>query len=180
MPTLKFFSALTLTALISLAFAWGPSDVLAQGSAFTIGVVDVRKAIGDSKQGKQASSKLDTKYQSMKRTLDNKQAELEKKAEDLRKQAATLSKEAGERRSQELSQEIAQFQDQARKSTEEMQKAYEEAMAPLLEKAEKITAEIARSKNFSMVIDSANGGVLFVEASYNITDELTRRLDGGK
>ncbi|MDR2612501.1 MAG: OmpH family outer membrane protein [Deltaproteobacteria bacterium] len=170
-----------LASLVALSVAWGPSAALAQQSGpFTVGVVDVRKAIGDSKQGKAASSKLDTKYQSLKRTLETKQAELTKKEEDLRKQASALSQEARERRSQDLMREISQFQEQARKSTEEMQKAFEEAMSPLAEKAEKITAEIARSKGFSMVLDSAGGGVLFVDSAYNITDEVTRRLDAGK
>jgi outer membrane protein len=181
MPTPKTVTAITLAAALLLAAAWAaPPAAFAQGGNFTVGVVDVRKAIGDSKQGKAASSRLDTKYNSLKRTLETKQAELEKKQADLSKQAAALSQDARERRSQELMREISQFQEQARKSTEEMQKAFEEAMAPLAEKAERITAEIARSKGFSMVIDSASGGVLFVEAPYNITEEVTRRLDGGK
>ncbi|MDR1042243.1 MAG: OmpH family outer membrane protein [Deltaproteobacteria bacterium] len=180
MPTFKTLTVISLAALVSAAIVWGASEAYAQGAGFTVGVVDIRKAIGDSKQGKAASSKLDTKYKSLKRTLETKQAELEKKEEDLRKQAATLSQDARERRSQELMREISQYQEQARKSTEEMQKAFEEAMAPLADRAEKITAEIARSKGFAMVIDSAGGGVLFVDASYNITDEVTRRLDGGK
>jgi Skp family chaperone for outer membrane proteins len=61
-----------------------------------------------------------------------------------------------------------------------MQKAFDDAMAPITKKAERITTEIAKSRGFSMVIDAAAGGVLFVDSSYNITDEVIKRMDTGK
>jgi Skp family chaperone for outer membrane proteins len=61
-----------------------------------------------------------------------------------------------------------------------MQKAYQDAMAPIGQKAEKIIAAIAREKGFSMVLEAGSGGVLFVDPQYEITAEVTKRLDSGK
>ena len=174
--SLAIASALVLAAGTRALHAQAPAD----GAAFTVGVVDVRKAIGDSKEGKAASTKLESKYNNLKKSLDAKQAELTKKDDDLRKQASTLSQDALEKRSQALMAEVASFRDQAQKSTEEMQKAFDDAMAPISKKAEKITAEIAKSRGFSMVIDAAAGGVLFVDPAFNITDEVIKRMDGAK
>ena len=184
MPALKKLVFLTFLPALALALLFGQGAALAQAQGaspgFTVGVVDVRKAIGDSKEGKAASTKLESKYNNLKKSLDAKQAELTKKDEDLRKQASTLSQDALEKRSQALMAEVASFRDQAQKSTEEMQKAFDDAMAPISKKAEKITAEIARSRGFSMVIDAAAGGVLFVDPSFNITDEVIKRMDSSK
>ncbi|MDR2350320.1 MAG: OmpH family outer membrane protein, partial [Deltaproteobacteria bacterium] len=105
MPAIKNVLIFALFALAALAL-FGGNAALAQAPAgnFVIGVVDVRKAIGDSKEGQAASKKLETKYNSLKKSLDTKQAELEKKDSDLRKQAQanTLSQDALEKRSQDL------------------------------------------------------------------------------
>jgi outer membrane protein len=182
MPTIKTLILFSIFSAAALALFLGSGELRAQGQAqnFTVGVVDVRKAIGDSKEGKAASTKLESKYNTLKKTLDAKQAELTKKDEDLRKQSSTLSQDALEKRSQSLMAEVASFRDQAQKSTEEMQKAFDDAMAPISKKAEKITAEIAKSRGFSMVIDAAAGGVLFVDPSFNITDEVIKRMDSSK
>ncbi|MDR2459931.1 MAG: OmpH family outer membrane protein [Deltaproteobacteria bacterium] len=176
MPTFKTLILFILLSTITLVLFMGTGSALAQGG-FTVGVVDIRKAIGDSKQGKAASDKLESKYNALKKNLDQKQAALEKKDQDLRNQASTLSQEAFERRQQELMGEISAFREEAQRATEEMQRAFEEAMAPLGDKAQEITASIAKSRGFSMVIDAAGGAVLFVDPAYNITAEVTQQMD---
>jgi outer membrane protein len=180
MPTIKTLALFSIFTFLALALFIGSGALYAQAQNFTVGVVDVRKAIGNSKEGKAATTKLETKFNSLKKTLDAKQAEITKKDEDLKKQKSTLSPDAYDKRGQALMTEIAAFQNQAQKSTEEMQKAYEEALAPISKKAEKITAEIARSRGFSMVIDHAMGGVLFVDPAFDITDEVIKRMDSSK
>jgi outer membrane protein len=176
MPTFKNLLLFSLLSALALILFFSQSPALAQTS-FTVGVVDIRKAIGDSKQGKAASNKLETRYNSLKKGLDAKQANLEKKDADLRKQAPTLSQEALEKRSQELMAEVAAFREEAQKATEEMQKAFEDAMAPISKQAEQVTSEIAKERRFSMVLDASTGVVLFVDQSYDITSEVTQRMD---
>jgi Skp family chaperone for outer membrane proteins len=123
---------------------------------------------------------LESKYNSLKKSLDAKQQALEKKDQDLRKQAPTLSQEALDKRSQELMAEVAAFREEAQKASEEMQKAYDDAIAPLGKKAEEITASIAKSRGFAMVLDAGGGAVLFVDPAYNITAEVTQQMDKAK
>jgi outer membrane protein len=149
-------------------------------AAYTVGVVNVMQAISDSKQGKAANSKLQTKYDSLKKDLEKKSSDLEKRNEDLRRQASTLTQDALDKRNQELMREVEAFKTQAQKSTDEMQKAYQDAMAPIGQKAEKIIAAIARERGFILVLEAGSGGVLFVEPQLEITSEVTKRLDSGK
>jgi outer membrane protein len=162
-----------------LAFLGAPV-ASAQGPGFTVGVVNVMQAISESKQGKSANSKLQTKYDALKKDLEKRSKDLEKKNEDLRRQASTLTQDALDKRNQDLMKEVEDFKAQAQKSTDEMQKAFQDAMAPINQKAEKIIADIAREKGFNMVLEAGAGGVLFVEPQYEITAEVTKRLDSGK
>ncbi|MDR2200026.1 MAG: OmpH family outer membrane protein [Deltaproteobacteria bacterium] len=176
-------SCLVTLAILSLFLLSGPRDAGAQAPAaggYTVGVVNVMQAIADSKQGKAANSKLQTKYDALKKDLEKKSSDLEKKNEDLRRQASTLTQDALDKRNQDLMKEVEDFKVQAQKSTDEMQKAYQDAMAPIGQKAETIIASIAREKGFSLVLESGSGGVLFVEPQYEITAEVTKRLDSGK
>ncbi|MDR2354465.1 MAG: OmpH family outer membrane protein [Deltaproteobacteria bacterium] len=180
MPKIKPFFVLSCVTALALAIFLGSTLARAQGATFTVGVVDIRKAIDDSKQGREANKKLQTKYDSLKKGLDAKQAELEKKRQDLSRQANTLSQEALEKRSQDLMAEVANFREQAEKATADMQKAYADALEPLSQKAQKIIAEIARARGFAIVLDSSAGTVMFVDPQYNITAEVTKRLDASK
>jgi outer membrane protein len=169
---LALLTALGILAIFSLGEAYAQT--------YTVGVVNVMQAISDSKQGKAANSKLQTKYDSLKKDLEKRSSDLEKKNEDLRRQASTLTQDVLDKRNQDLMKEVENFKGQAQKSTDEMQKAYQDAMAPIGQKAEKIIATIAREKGFSLVLEAGSGGVLFVDPQYEITTEVTRRLDSGK
>ncbi|MDR1166687.1 MAG: OmpH family outer membrane protein [Deltaproteobacteria bacterium] len=176
-------TSLILASLAAFALFWSGAVVaLAQDATdgFTVGVVDSRRAVNDSKQGKAANAKLKTKFDSLKKALDAKQADLEKKGQDLQNQARTLAPDALDKRRQDLMTQYAKFQEESQKATEDMQKAFEEAMVPIDNKAKELIAQIARERKYNLILDASLGGVLFYEPGYDMTDELIRRLDGGK
>jgi outer membrane protein len=158
---------------VFLVFSICSGTALAQN----IGVVDLKKAVDDSKDGKAANNKLQAKYESLKKSLDTRQKDLEKKENDLKNQAPTLNREALEKRSNELANDIRTFREQAQRSTDEMQKAMADAMSPLFSKAEKAVAKIASERGFNTVIDSKEGGVVYSASAIDITGEVTKALD---
>jgi outer membrane protein len=178
---LRIKACLVVSTIIGLLALFSQSGAYAQtATAYTVGVVNIMQSIAESKQGKAANSKLQTKYDSLKKDLEKKSSDLEKKNEDLRRQASTLTQDALDKRNQDLMKEVEAFKSQAQKSTDEMQKAYQDAMAPIAQKAEKIIAAIARERGYTLVLEGGSGGVLFVEPQYEITAEVTKRLDSGK
>ena len=175
----RFFA--TVSALTAVILAACLTDASAQPAAsYTVGVVNVMQAIADSKQGKAANTKLQAKYDTLKKSLEQKSSDLEKKNQELRRQASTLTQDALDKRNQDLMKEVEDFKPQAQKSTDDMQQAYQDAMAPIGQKAEKIIAAIARERGFILVLEAGSGGVLFVEPQLEITSEVTKRLDSGK
>ncbi|MDR1871527.1 MAG: OmpH family outer membrane protein [Deltaproteobacteria bacterium] len=169
----KIFSwpSLAALALAMVFFLCGPAQ------AQTVGVVDLKKAVDDSKAGKSANNKLQAKYDSLKKSLDAKQKELEKKEKDLMSQAATLNQDALDKKRNELANDIKTFREQATRATDEMQKAMSDAMSPLFTKAEEAAARLAAERGFSVIMDAKEAGVIFFQSSIDITTEITRALD---
>jgi outer membrane protein len=175
MSNLKNFLLWPGLALMAvfLVFSIGSGAAQAQN----IGVVDLKKAVDESKAGKAANNKLQAKYESLKKSLDNRQKELEKKEKDLRSQASTLNQDALEKRGNDLANDVRTFREQAQKATDEMQKAMTDAMSPLFTKAEQAAARLASERGFSMVMDVKEGGVVFFQSAIDITADITKALD---
>ncbi|MDR0548956.1 MAG: OmpH family outer membrane protein [Deltaproteobacteria bacterium] len=169
----KLLSWPTLFAALFLALVVFSSPALAQN----IGVVDLQKAVDDSKAGKTAKNKLKAKHESLQKSLEAKEKELEKKDRDLKNQVATLNQEALEKRRGEFLKEIQTYRDQAQKASEEMQKALNDALSPIYSKAEQAAAKLASERGFTAVLDAKEGGVIFFQSSIDITPEITKALD---
>jgi outer membrane protein len=161
-------AALALTALFFLA---GPA------CAQNVGVVDMQKAVDDSKAGKAAKNKLQAKYEALKKNMETKQKDLEKKENDLRNAAATLNQDALEKRRSELAKDVMNYREQAQKASDEMQKASSDALSPIFTKAEQAAGKLAAERGFTVVMDAKEGGVIFFQSSVDITSEITKALD---
>jgi outer membrane protein len=164
--------ALTLALVFFLV---GPTQAQAQN----VGVVDLRKAVEDSKTGKTTNNKLQSKLETMQKSVEAKQRELEKKEKDLhaQAQARTISEEAFNKRREELAKDIQSYQEQAQRTNKEMQKALADALNPLFTKAKQAASRIATERGFIIVIDVNEAGVMYYAPTIDITAEITKALD---
>ncbi|MDR1607522.1 MAG: OmpH family outer membrane protein [Deltaproteobacteria bacterium] len=162
------FATLALALIFCLAGA---------AQAQNVGVVDLKKAVDDSKAGKAANNKLQSKYDSLKKNLEGREKELEKKQKDLQNQASTLNEDAFNKKREELAKDIQNFRDQAQKATDEMQKAMADAMSPIFQKAEKAAGVIAGQRGYALIIDAKESGAIFFASAIDITAEITKALD---
>ncbi|MDR2140203.1 MAG: OmpH family outer membrane protein [Deltaproteobacteria bacterium] len=166
LPFRPVFLALALALVFCLA---------GSAQAQNVGVVDLRKAVVDSKPGKAAFNKLKAKFDSLKKSLEVKQKELEKKENDLKNQASALNQDAFEKKRSELANDIRNFQEQTQRAQEEMEKAETDSLKPLYEKAEQTASRLAAERGFSIVIHS--NAVIFAQSTIDITTEITKALD---
>ncbi|MDR2421983.1 MAG: OmpH family outer membrane protein [Deltaproteobacteria bacterium] len=167
----KLLSALAVAALALFFFLAGPAE------AQVIGVIDMQKAVDDSKAGKSAKNKLKAKHESLQKGLQAKETELEKKENDLKNQAAAMNQEALEKRRNDFLKDVQTYREQAQRASDEMQKALGDAMSPLYEKAKKAAANLASERGFTVILEASEGGVIFAQSSVDLTSEITKALD---
>jgi Skp family chaperone for outer membrane proteins len=171
----RFFLALALALSLTLCLS---AALLAQ-DGFSIGVVNLDKAMGDSKMGKAALAKMQTKADTLKKSLEAKQQALQKRESDLGKKASSLSQEALEKQVNQLRADAASFQEEYQKSMQDMDKSSNDTMRPVIDKARQAVSAISESRKFDMVLD-VNAGVLYYDQASDITAEVTKALDSGK
>ena len=74
---------------------------------------------------------------------------------------------------QELGQAINKLQQTAQN---DVAKKTQEVYEPIIEKAKKAIAEVAKDKGYTYVIDASIGGLLYTQPNDNIIDEVKKKL----
>ncbi|MDR2441983.1 MAG: OmpH family outer membrane protein [Deltaproteobacteria bacterium] len=174
MRTLKNTYFFAVIAALTLVFCLGGQAFAQSGS---IGVVNIDKALLDSKKGKTANDKFKAKQESLLKDLETKAKALEKKVADFDKQAPALAKDAFEKKQQELIKERDDFLNLRQKANEEIEKLYNDSMKPLLDKAMSSAAQIGQDRGLMMIVDVQQAGVVYYQNSIDLTADVSKAID---
>lgn len=144
---------------------------------FKVGVVDMQKAIQTSSAGKKAKKEVEGDFEKKKKELKKKEDDLKKRVEEFEKKQAVLSDKVRQEQQADLQKDMMQFREEVGKSQVTIQQRERELTKPILEKLQKIILEIAKEKDFSMVLEKAEQSVMFAKTELDITDEVIKRAD---
>ncbi|WP_373998372.1 OmpH family outer membrane protein [Bdellovibrio bacteriovorus] len=166
MKNLLITGALVLAAMTAMAEA-------------KIGFVDMQKAIKATSAGKKATAELDAQFESEKKNFEKKEAELKQMAQDLEKKKAVLSEEAFKAKQIEYQKAVMAFRDSMSKSQSEIQKKQEQLTAPILEKMEKVIAQVSKEKGFTMVLQDTRM-IVYSVAEVDLTEDVVKAYEKEK
>ena len=145
-------------------------------SDFTVGVVDTKVIMQKSGRIKAESEKLKQKFSQEGEHLTKMRKDLVQDISKMRKNATVMSKKKKlkiekslRNREQELNQKQMSF-------SKKLMKEQQEIMTSVKSDFDEIAKKVAKSKNFSLVMDQ-NGQVLYVNPEYNRTNEIKRRFN---
>ncbi|KYG68627.1 hypothetical protein AZI87_05165 [Bdellovibrio bacteriovorus] len=166
MKNLLITGALVLAAMTAMAEA-------------KIGFVDMQKAIKATSAGKKATAELDAQFESEKKNFEKKEAELKTMAQDLEKKKAVMSEEAFKAKQIEYQKAVMAFRDSMAKSQNEIQKKQEQLTAPILEKMEKVIAQVSKEKGFTMVLQDTRM-IVYSVAEVDLTEDVVKAYEKEK
>src|SRR5512134_617392 len=86
-----------------------------------VGVVDVNKILNESEAGKAAKKKIESRYEELKKKVDEKQVEAKNIKEEIDKQKIILGKEKLKEREDALNAKIAELRQLTQEAEKEMQ-----------------------------------------------------------
>ena len=142
-----------------------------------VGVLDLQRCIQESNEGKRIAETLKKKQTEMQKDLDAKQQELLEMQKDMEKQSLMLSMDAKEDRQKDFEKKRRDLAYLIQDSNEEMKKAEQDARNDILRILGGVLETIAKEKNFDLITERANGGVLYVSKALDITDEVVTELN---
>jgi outer membrane protein len=149
----------------------------AVAAEFKVGVVDMQKAIQTSTAGKKAKKEVEGDFEKKKKDLKKKEDDLKKRVEEFEKKQAVLSDKVRQEQQVDLQKDMMQFREEVSKSQVTIQQRERELTKPILEKLQKVILEIAKEKDFSIVLEKAEQSVMFAKTELDITDEVIKRAD---
>lgn len=173
--------AAALTATASMGQTQGqsaPGGAQAGSTAPSkVGILNVRQAIVNSAEGKQASAELQSQFAARQTELEN----LRKQIEDLQNRARTGERLSDEERNR-LGRQLDQFTRLYRRKEEDLREdlasAEQEVVDRIGSKMMDVVDRYARENAYAVVLDvSGQGPVIYASNQVDITQDIIRLYD---
>ncbi len=158
--------------------------MLAVGHAYAdngkIGVVDLMKALNESEAGKKAKTELEEMIKAKQTVIDEKGKTIEKLKGDVEKQSSVLSADAKKSKEDELEKMVREYQRVVSDSQTEVKKRESELTNGILKEIRAIVDQMGKDGGYTMIIENAEGLVLFSKKDLDLTDAVIKKYNESK
>jgi outer membrane protein len=145
-----------------------------------VGIIDIQRAIIQTKDGQKAAADLNTKVEPKRKEVDSKQAELKQMEQQYRTGANTMSDEAKQKLMRDIDQHRKQLQRQTDDAQAELEAEQQRILQDLGQKVMAVVTRYANEHGFALVLDvsnAANTPVLYASSSIDITADIVALYD---
>ena len=140
-----------------------------------IGFVDLDRALNESRAGKIALEKLQTKIKETESSLLKEKQDLERLRTDIEKKGLLLKETERRKLEKEFQRRVRNYQREMRDSQEELNQRKNELMADILKGLEKVVTAIGKNEKFTLILERSQ--VLYTDQGVDITDRVIKRYD---
>ena len=165
-----------LLSIIVLVFfaayntAWG-------NDTFKIGIFDLQRCIEKSKKGNQYFQLLRKKGEGYQKQLDKKQKEILKTKEEFEKQITLLSPDAKEEKKREVERMVKDFEYLYKDINKKMGRERQQEERKILKELIMIIQKVGAEGNYTLIMEKADGGAIYVSSTIDITDKVIEAYD---
>ena len=160
-----------LALLVLSAWAW-PAPARAQGQ---MAVVDMERAVNDTKAGKRAQAELRRKAEKLEAELKALGEEVQQLRKDLENTAVLLKPEAKLAKERDFERKARLFNDRKRDAQQELRESQRDAFAPILREMGKVISDIGTKGAYAMILESHTA--LYFPKSVDITAQVIAAYD---
>jgi outer membrane protein len=148
-----------------------------------IGYIDVQRVLARSAAGVAAREQLEKERGTIQKDMDGRRQELEKLRDEIEKKGPLMSADAR----REKQEQFDRKRRDAARAADDYQKELEKKEGQLLQKVLQdvggVIEKVGKEKNYYMIVEKRNAGVLYAANDADLTDEIIRAYDrdaGGK
>ena len=150
---------------------------LTVAQATDVGYVDMQQVIEKSKVGTKVQEQLRKDFEPKAKPIGEEEQSIREAQKTLAKEAALMSKDQVEKRQAEIKKRIDAFEKSAAPFQQELLKAQKERSREVLEPAQKAVKAVAKQKKLGMIVERNQSGVVYVDESLDITEEVIKQMD---
>jgi outer membrane protein len=142
-----------------------------------IGYIDVQRVLARSAAGVAAREQLEKERGGIQKEMDGRRQELEKLRDELEKKGPLMTADARRDKQEQFDRKRRD----AARAADDFQKELEKKEAALLQKVLQemggVIERVGKEKNYYMIVEKRNAGVLYAANDADLTDEVIRAYD---
>ena len=168
-----------LVATAGLAGAQTPaaSTPAPSTASIRIGYIDVQRVLARSAAGVAAREQLEKERAGIQKEMDGRRQELEKLRDEIEKKGPLMTADAR----REKQEQFERKRRDAARAADDYQKELEKREAALLQKVLQemggVIERVGKEKNYYMIVEKRNAGVLYATTDADLTDDVIRAYD---
>ena len=162
-PALFLFAALIATAAVTGR---------ANAGEVKIAVVDLRRALNETDEGKAAMKKLTRHKDKLQKQIEEVEKGILEMKDSIEKQQNVLTKEALQKKVEEYYRAVTELQQTYMQFQRELAQKETKATQDILVKMAELLEEIGQSEGYTMIYDRSVGAVVWAPAHLDLTDKL--------
>jgi outer membrane protein len=160
-------------SLLALAiFAFGAMTVQAQNK---FGYVEFQELLPEMSEYKKANTEMEAYGKQLQDELKKMYSDYERKVEEYQKNQAKMADAIREMREKELKDMQTRIQEFQETAQENMRKKEQELLKPIIEKAKKAIADVAKEGGYTYIFDSSPGTPLLYKPEGDDVINLVRK-----
>jgi outer membrane protein len=175
--------AVTWCALVVAGFLGVPGPALAD---VKIAFIDSDRIFAEYPKTQEAQASFNREVQELSRTAREKKGEIDELQRKLDQQSPMLSEAKRDQETQALQQKISEYESFIQKNWGpggDISKLNEDYLRPIIDRVHKIVADIGNNEGYQLILDAADGNVVYGDKTLDLTDRVLTRLkeeDEGK
>lgn len=167
-PAMVLFAAMLITAAAAER---------ANAGDIKIAVVDLRRALNETEEGKAAMKKLTKHKDKLQKKVEKKEKEILKMKESIEKQQNVLTKEALQKKVEEYYRAVTELQQTYMQFQRELMQKETKATQEILNKMADIIEQIGKSEGYTVILDRSVGAVVWAPSHLDLTDKLIQKYN---
>ena len=148
-----------------------------------IGYIDVQRVLARSAAGVAAREQLEKERGAIQKDMDGRRQELEKLRDEIEKKGPLMSADARREKQEQFDRKRRDAARAADDYQKELEKKEGQLLQKVLQEVGGIIEKVGKEKNYYMIVEKRNAGVLYAANDADLTDEVIRAYDrdaGGK
>jgi outer membrane protein len=154
-----------------------PAATTTAASPAKIGYIDVQRVLARSAAGVAAREQLEKERAGIQKEMDGRRQELEKLRDEIDKKGPLMTADARRDKQEQFDRKRRD----AARAADDFQKELEKREATLLQKVLQemggVIERVGKEKNYYMIVEKRNAGVLYATTDADLTDEVIRAYD---
>lgn len=143
---------------------------VAKSQTLNIAYVDVQKVLMESERGKEARNTLSKEVEKLKKTLDDKQSELQNMKDAIEKQGATITADARAEKERQYQSKLKDYQRVYNDYQGELQQKDMELTQKIFKEVEEVVKGLGDREKYTIVLEKSQ--VLFASPTIDITNKV--------